>query len=113
MTTDLTATALPTDAQRNGVHPPASRPELPPPELFEREPDGISPLSEELKAGLADWKWIDDEVNAGRLREYAGTNIAVIDRTVVGTGDSQLALIYDTAERLGVLPCRVAVSYIG
>jgi hypothetical protein len=99
-------------AHLNGAHPPA-RPVMPPQELFEREPEGIGPLSEELKASLADAQWIDDEIHAGRLREYAGTNIAVIDRQVVGTGDSQLGLIYDTAERLGVLPCRVAVCYIG
>ena len=110
MNTDTSTAADPT---RNGTHAPTKRPESPPPELFEREPDGVGPLSPELRASLVDAKWIDDEVNAGRLREYAGTNIAVIERQVVGTGDSQMGLIYDTAERLGVLPCRVAVSYIG
>jgi len=110
MNADLTTTA--TDLTRNGTHPPV-RPVMPPPEAFEREPVGIGPLSPELRASLADSQWIEDELHAGRLREYAGKHIAVVNRQVVGVGDSQLGLVYDSAERLGVLPCRVAVSFIG
>lgn len=89
-----------------------AKPILPPPELFEREPEGIGPLSDEMKASLVDRKWIESELDAGRLLEYSGQCIAVIDRRVVGVGGSQLALIHEVAERLGVLRCRVAVTYI-
>ena len=113
MSTDVVPLDTTTTPERNGVHPPPARPVLPRLELFEFEPEGLGPLSEDLKAGLADSKWIDAELYAGRLREYAGKHIAVVNRQVVAVGDSQLDLIYDTAGRLGVLPCRVAVSFVG
>lgn len=109
MNTDTSPAA---DPARNGTHPPPPRPVLPPPELFEREPEGIGPLSEEMKASLLDSKWIEDELWEGRLLEYSGKCIAVIDRQVVGVGESQLALIHEVADRLGVPRCRVAVTYI-
>jgi hypothetical protein len=98
-------------AHLNGTHPPA-RPVMPPPDLFEREPEGIGPLSDELKASLADWKWINDELDAARLLDYSGRCIAVIYRQVVRVGESQLALAHEVAERLGVPRCRVAVTDI-
>lgn len=109
MNADTTPAA---DPARNGTHPPA-RPVMPPQELFEREPEGIGPLSDELRASLADSAWIEDELYAGRLLEYSGKHIAVVDRQVVGVGSSPLVLADEMAAKLGVLPCRIAVSYIG
>jgi hypothetical protein len=112
MNTDTSTPAA--DPTRNGTRPPAAeRPVMPPPELFEFEPEGIGPLSDELKASLADSAWIEDELWEGRLLEYSGKHIAVIDRKVVGVGSSPLALADEIAEKLGVPPCRVAVSYVG
>jgi hypothetical protein len=100
------------DPARNGTLPPA-RPEMPLQELFEQEPEGIGPLSDELRASLADSQWIEDELFAGRLSEYSGKHIAVVDRQVIGVGNSPLALADEMAKKLGVLTFRVAVSYIG
>lgn len=108
-----TDTSTPTtDPQRNGTHPPAKRPELPPPELFEQEPEGIGPLSDELRAALADLSWINGEVNDGRLLEYAGKHIAVVNRQVLAHADSPLGLAREVATAHDLPECRVAVSYI-
>jgi hypothetical protein len=113
MNTDVPTPPTTTDPIRNGTHPPSAvRPELPPPELFEREPDGIGPLSDDLRAALADLSWINDEVNDGRLLEYAGKHVAVVNRQVLDQGDSPLGLAQKVATAHGLSLCRVAVSYI-
>lgn len=61
---------------------------------------------------LADWKWVDQEYNAGRWEPYAGEYIAVVRKQLLGHGPSLLKLREDVARETGIPPGRIVITYV-
>jgi len=61
---------------------------------------------------LSDWKWIYEEIDAGRLREYRGKHFAVVNHQVLGSDTDQLRLRERIAAEYHIHPERVVIYYI-
>ena len=69
----------------------------------------LTPESWEL---IADWKWVDEEYNAGRWGPYAGEYIAVVRKQLVGHGPDLLKLYEDVSRETGFHPDRIVTTYV-
>jgi hypothetical protein len=78
-------------------------PQLPPP------PRSAKEMLAEI---LSDWKWIDEETNAGRLSEYRGKHFAVVNRRVLGSDTDPLRLRERIAAEYHIHPERVVIDYM-
>lgn len=93
----------PTDTPAAPSAAPFAPPE-PPPRAWNPSPG--------LLARLADGEWIHTEFNAGRLDEYRGRYVAVVDRKVLGAGADLLVLRDTVAREHGVPPGRIVTDYV-
>ena len=81
------------------------------PAFADRQPDA-APIGDDLRGRLADWNWINAEVNAGRLEEYRGKHVAVIDGKVLAAGADPLKLRAAVVRKHKVPAERIVTSYI-
>lgn len=61
---------------------------------------------------LADAKWFDERWGKPAFEPYRGTCVAVLNGSVVATGDDELQLRVDLARRFNVHPARLIIAYI-
>jgi hypothetical protein len=66
----------------------------------------------DAKAQWADVAWISEHISTPAFDPYRGRYVAVMDRAVRGTGETQLAAEVNTARGLGVHPARLIVVYV-
>lgn len=62
--------------------------------------------------GLAEFRWIYDERAAGRLKEYQGQHIAVVNQKVVASDPNGCRLNQRLADELHLDPREVITCYI-
>jgi hypothetical protein len=96
------------EVEGNGTTPPPAAPPAPAPD------DGVDrlQLSPEGWEMLADWKWVDQEYNAGRWEPYRGEYIAVVRKQLVGHGPDLLKLREDVSRETGIQPDRIVTAYV-
>jgi hypothetical protein len=70
------------------------------------EPFPPHPFEEEI---IEDWRWIYQERRTGRFDEYAGKFVAVLNKTIYGSGrDSELLEKY-VCEKYNLNPERLVI----
>lgn len=69
-------------------------------------------LDEAGRALLADWKYINEQQNAGAWIDHAGDYVAVYAKRVLGYGPNPLKLREEVAAKTGLSPNRIAITYV-
>jgi hypothetical protein len=61
---------------------------------------------------LEDWGWVNDQFNAGRWAEFAGSYIAVYRKQFLGHGPDPIEFRARPARDHGVPPGKISISYV-